>query len=57
MRPVAFPTVRSGVAPAYEAIVLKGRDAFAYKLIIDARTGRSLARASIVHNLNSGRRS
>ncbi len=54
VRPVAFPTVRSGVAPAYEAIVLKARDAFAYKLIIDARTGRSLTRASIVHNLNSG---
>jgi extracellular elastinolytic metalloproteinase len=54
VRPVAFPTVRSGVAPAYEAIVLKARDAFAYKLIIDARTGRSLTRASIVQNLNSG---
>ena len=39
VRPVAFPTVRSGVVPAYEAIVLKARDAFAYKLIIDARTG------------------
>jgi extracellular elastinolytic metalloproteinase len=53
VRPVAFPTLRHGVAPAYEAIVVKARDAFGYKVIVDARTGAALARSSLVQNLNS----
>ena len=52
-RRVAFPTVRNGVVPAYEAIVLKTREGFGMKSIIDARTGAVLARTSIAHNLQA----
>jgi extracellular elastinolytic metalloproteinase len=52
-RRVAFPTVRNGVAPAYEAIVLKASEGFGVKSIVDARTGAVLARTNLVHNLNA----
>ena len=44
MRAVAFPTVRSGVVPAFETIVLKAKDAFGYRVVVDARTGALLSR-------------
>jgi extracellular elastinolytic metalloproteinase len=54
VRPVAFPTVRNGVVPAYEAIVLKASEAFGFKSIVDARTGAVLARVNLVQKLNQG---
>ena len=51
---VAFPTVRSGVVPAYETIVMNTREDLGLRSYVDARTGRILARSSIVHNLNQG---
>jgi extracellular elastinolytic metalloproteinase len=53
-RRVAFPTVRNGVVPAYETIVLKAAEGFGMKSIVDARTGAVLARSSLVHRLNQG---
>jgi hypothetical protein len=52
-RRVAFPTVRNGVVPAYEAIVLKPIEGFAMKSIVDARTGAVLARTNLAQNLNA----
>jgi len=54
VRAVVFPTVRTGLVPAYESIVLKGRDAIGYKMIVDARNGKVLARTNLVHNLTEG---
>ena len=54
VRAVAFPTVRSGLVPAYESIVLKGREAIGYKMVIDARNGKVLTRTNLVHNLAEG---
>ncbi len=51
VKPVAFPTVRNGVVPAFETQVLKTKDSFAYKLIVDGRTGAILARQNLVDNL------
>ena len=51
---VAFPTVRSGVVPAYETIVMNIKEDLGLRSYVDARTGRILARTSIVHNLNQG---
>ncbi len=51
---VAFPTVRQGVIPAYETIVMDVKSEIGTRNIIDARNGRLLARSSIVQNLNSG---
>jgi extracellular elastinolytic metalloproteinase len=53
VRSVAFPTVRNGVVPAYEAIVLKAGEGFGVKSIVDARTGAVLARTNLVHHLNA----
>jgi extracellular elastinolytic metalloproteinase len=50
VRAVAFATLRNGVAPAFETIVLKGAEAFGYKMIVDARTGAVLNRTSLVHH-------
>ena len=55
VRAVAFPTVRSGLAPAFESIVLKGKDAIGYKVVVDARNGKVLTRTNLVHNLDSGK--
>ena len=54
---VAFPTVRAGIAPAFESIVLKAKEALAYRVIIDARTGALLFRANLVDNAASGKQS
>jgi extracellular elastinolytic metalloproteinase len=51
---VAFPTVRAGIVPAYESIVLNTRGAKAYRVVVDARTGVVLARQSLVHNFANG---
>jgi extracellular elastinolytic metalloproteinase len=51
---VAFPTIRAGVAPAFESIVLKAKDAVAYRVIVDARTGALLSRANLVENAAAG---
>jgi hypothetical protein len=53
-RLIAFPTVRGGVVPAYETIVLDGHDSVAYKHVIDARTGAVLARTDLVENFADG---
>jgi len=53
VRAVAFPTVRNGVVPAYESIVLKARDAIGYKVVIDARSGAVLSRLNLVQNLEN----
>jgi hypothetical protein len=53
---VAFPTLRSGVVPAYETVVVDLEKALASKSFVDARTGRILARSSLVHNVASGLR-
>jgi len=50
-KPVAFPTVHDGIVPAFETMVLKTKDSFAYKLIVDGRSGAVLARANLVDNI------
>jgi hypothetical protein len=47
---VAFPTVTDGYVPAYETIVLdtSGGEISAYRVFVDARSGRVLARESMV---------
>jgi extracellular elastinolytic metalloproteinase len=57
VKQVAFPTVRNGVVPAFESIVLNGKEAVAYRVIVDARTGSVLSRQSLVHNLARGKQS
>ena len=49
VRPVAFPTVRAGVIPAYESQV-GGKGDAAFRVVVDARNGALLARQSTVHN-------
>jgi hypothetical protein len=49
IRSVAFPTVRSGVIPAYESQV-GGKGDSAFRVVVDARNGALLARQSTVHN-------
>ena len=51
VKAVAFPTIRSGLVPAFESIVVKGKDALGFKVVIDARTGSVLSRTNLVHNL------
>ena len=51
VKQVAFPTLRNGVVPAYESIVLNTKAAIAYRVIVDARTGSLLSRQNLVHNL------
>jgi extracellular elastinolytic metalloproteinase len=53
VKAVAFPTVRAGVVPAFESIVSKTKDAVAYKVVIDARTGAVLSRLNLVQNLEN----
>ena len=40
--------------PAYETIVMNTKEDLGLRSYVDARTGRILARSSIVHNLNQG---
>ena len=53
VRPVVFPTIRSGLVPSFEAIVVKAEDALGFKFVIDARTGSVLAKTNLVQNLAS----
>ena len=56
VRLVAFPTVREGLLPAYEAQVVDGKAGKAYRSFVDARNGRLLARQNLVHHAASGLR-
>ena len=53
-RLVAFPTVRNGVVPAYETLVLDTKKLLANRVYVDAQSGRVLARANLVDNASSG---
>ena len=57
-RLVAFPTVRNGVVPAFENIVLDLKQAkpLAARSFVDARTGRILARSNLVDHAANGLR-
>src|SRR5262245_48872203 len=57
VRKVAFPTVRNGVVPAFESIVLNAKESIGYRVIVDARTGSVLSRQSLMNNLAKGRQS
>jgi hypothetical protein len=57
VRRVAFPTVKNGVVPAFESIVLNAKQAIGYRVIVDARTGSVLSRQSLKNNLARGRQS
>jgi hypothetical protein len=50
---VVFPTIRSGLVPSFESIVVKGKDALGFKVVIDARNGAVLSRTNLVHNLEN----
>jgi extracellular elastinolytic metalloproteinase len=52
---VAFPTVRAGIVPAFESIVLKGAESVAYRVVVDARNGAVLSRTNLVHNFASSK--
>jgi extracellular elastinolytic metalloproteinase len=53
VKPVVFPTIRSGLIPSFESIVVKANDALGFKVVTDARTGATLARTNLVQNLGS----
>jgi hypothetical protein len=53
-RLVAFPTLRQGVVPAYETIVVNLAKPLALRTFVDARTGRILARSNLVEHAASG---
>ncbi|HEU6446428.1 MAG TPA: M36 family metallopeptidase [Gaiellaceae bacterium] len=54
-RLVAFPTLRQGVLPAYETIVVDLNQPLALRAFVDARSGRILARSNLVEHATSGR--
>jgi hypothetical protein len=56
-RLVAFPTLRRGVLPAFENIVLdlKRDNPLAARVFVDATSGRVLARMNLVDNLSHGK--
>jgi extracellular elastinolytic metalloproteinase len=56
VREVAFPTIRRGVVPAHEALVVDNDqpEPEAYRVFVDARTGRVLARQSLVDHSHEG---
>ena len=51
---VAFPTVKQGVVPAYETIVVDMDKALASRSFVDARTGKILARSTLKHHAANG---
>jgi extracellular elastinolytic metalloproteinase len=53
-RMVAFPTLRAGVVPAYEALVLAPKVQLAYRDFVDAASGKLLARYSLVDYFAKG---
>ena len=52
VRAVAFPTVRSGVIPAFESYVSKADEA--YRVVVDGRSGALLTRQSTIFNAAEG---
>jgi extracellular elastinolytic metalloproteinase len=56
VREVAFPTVKRGVVPAYEALVLDTErpEPLAFQVFVDARDLRVLARATLVDHSHQG---
>jgi extracellular elastinolytic metalloproteinase len=56
VRRVAFPTIRGGVLPAHEALVVDNDqpEPEAYRVFVDARNGRVLARQSLVDHSHEG---
>jgi hypothetical protein len=56
VRLVAFPTLRDGVVPAYESLVLDTERPLpeAYQVFVDARDGEVLARRDMVDNSHEG---
>jgi extracellular elastinolytic metalloproteinase len=48
---VAFPTPRQGVLPAWETLVVDKSEPSAFRIFVDARDGKVLARFGLVHNL------
>jgi extracellular elastinolytic metalloproteinase len=50
----AFPTVRNGVVPAFETVVLDAKRPLAARTFVDAATGKILARQNLVHSAASG---
>ena len=56
VRRVAFPTIRRGVLPAHEALVVDNDQPTpeAYRVFVDARNGRVLARQSLVDHSHEG---
>jgi extracellular elastinolytic metalloproteinase len=53
-RMVAFPTLRAGVVPAYEALVLAPKVRLAYRDFVDAASGKLLGRYSLVDYFAKG---
>jgi extracellular elastinolytic metalloproteinase len=53
VKAVVFPTIRTGLIPSFETIVVKAKDALGYKVIVDARTGTVLSRINLVQYLDS----
>jgi extracellular elastinolytic metalloproteinase len=53
VKAVVFPTIRSGLVPSFESIVVKAKDALGFKVVVDARSGAVLSRTNLVHNLES----
>jgi extracellular elastinolytic metalloproteinase len=51
---VAFPTVRRGVVPAYETVVVDLKTPLALRSFVDAATGRILARSNLVEHAAHG---
>ena len=52
---VAFPTVRRGVVPAYETVVVDLKTPLALRTFVDAATGRILARSNLVDHAAQGK--
>ena len=53
VKAVVFPTIRSGLIPSFETIVVKAQDVLGYKVIVDARTGTVLSRINLVQYAES----
>jgi hypothetical protein len=51
---VAFPTLRRGVVPAYETVVVDLKKPLALRTFVDAATGRILARSNLVDHAAQG---
>jgi hypothetical protein len=51
---VAFPTLRRGVVPAYETVVVDLKTPIALRTFVDAATGRILARSNLVEHAHQG---